>query len=987
MKRIRWGIPLIVALWVGACGLPESPTGGAGGVTFDLIWQEEGQNSLILDSQLFAFSPNSFHPQSLPAAVVGLRATITGSDMDQVTQTFSGLYPEGGTIVIRGVPAGDNRTLVLDGLNAGGAIVYQGTINGFTVVAEQANDIGQIVMRPYGEGIVAAPSNLQVQAVSSSQLALSWVDNANNETGFYLERKTSVGSAYSQVGSVGRDVTAYQDESLSCGMLYFYRVFAYGAVENSGYSNEVSIFLPCVDTVITLAPPSATQSPAPLFGFSCTFASCSFECDLDGGGYAICDSPHGYTGIADGQHVFSVRAVDISGRVDSSPATYSWKVDRVPPETSITQSPSSPSNSTVAFGFDCDEGNCSYECNIDSGNFSACTLPAVYRFENGVHAFSVRATDQAGNVDPTPADYSWLVIGRPNGPPGEEVPPEPIGFWQKTRSKTVPSGRYYHTAVWTGTEMIVWGGYDGSYMLDTGGRYDSSTDAWTPTGIDLNTPWGREYHTAVWDSTDGVMIVWGGYNGSSYFDDGGRYNPATDSWIPTKNASTIPYGRQDTSAVWTGSEMIIWGGYNGSYLNDGGRYDPATDTWTATVIDGNTPSGRQYQTAVWTGSEMIVWGGYNGSYLNDGGRYDPAADTWTATAIDGNTPSPRDYHTAVWDRNDGVMIVWGGTYYDGMYYYYYNGGGRYDPSGDSWATVSTDGPLGRSNHTAIWTGTEMIVWGGYSTDMMGLNPNYYNDGGRYTPFTDAWTATLADGSQPSIRSYQTAVWDSTNGWMIVWGGWDGSTYLNDGGRYDPSGDLWTPTAIDVNTPSPREYHTAVWTGADMIVWGGNDGSYTNTGGRYNPSSDTWIAATAIDGYTPSGREYHNAVWTGTEMLVWGGYDGTYANTGSGYDPSQDSWRTIAFVPLAREYHSAVWTGTEMIVWGGIDQSYSYLDTGGRYNPANDSWTPTGTGANVPSSRAYHTAVWTGTEMIVWGGYNFNGESTYYFNDGGRYDWR
>ena len=51
---------------------------------------------------------------------------------------------------------------------------------------------------------------------------------------------------------------------------------------------------------------------------------------------------------------------------------------------------------------------------------------------------------------------------------------------------------------------------------------------------------------------------------------------------------------------------------DGSYLNTGGRYNPSTDSWTATSTTG-APAARTYHTAVWTGSEMIVWGGADGS--------------------------------------------------------------------------------------------------------------------------------------------------------------------------------------------------------------------------------------------------------------------------------------------------------------------------------------------------------------------------------------
>ena len=98
------------------------------------------------------------------------------------------------------------------------------------------------------------------------------------------------------------------------------------------------------------------------------------------------------------------------------------------------------------------------------------------------------------------------------------------------------------------------------------------------------------------------------------------------------STTNAPSGRDLHTAVWTGSEMIVWGGYPLDYSNTGGRYNPGTDSWTATNTTG-APDGRFYHTAVWTGSEMIVWGGWNGTnYFNTGGRYNPITDSWTATS-------------------------------------------------------------------------------------------------------------------------------------------------------------------------------------------------------------------------------------------------------------------------------------------------------------------------------------------------------------------
>src|SRR2546423_3496556 len=84
-----------------------------------------------------------------------------------------------------------------------------------------------------------------------------------------------------------------------------------------------------------------------------------------------------------------------------------------------------------------------------------------------------------------------------------------------------------------------------------------------------------------------------------------------DNWTATSTVNA-PSERRFHTAVWTGSEMIVWGGSNLSgFLNTGGRYSPATDSWVATST-ADTPAARETATAGWTRSEMIVWGGCNG---------------------------------------------------------------------------------------------------------------------------------------------------------------------------------------------------------------------------------------------------------------------------------------------------------------------------------------------------------------------------------------
>src|SRR5262249_44901694 len=142
------------------------------------------------------------------------------------------------------------------------------------------------------------------------------------------------------------------------------------------------------------------------------------------------------------------------------------------------------------------------------------------------------------------------------------------------------------------------------------------------------------------------------------------YNLLTSSWTTTDTTSA-PAGRQLHTAVWTGSEMIVWGGTDVNHnVRTGGRYDPGEDTWTATTtIDA--PTARSYHTAVWTGTEVIIWGGLDATgFANTGGRYCGHTPTPTPTpsptptliVTNTNDSGPGSLRQALVDANDGDVI-------------------------------------------------------------------------------------------------------------------------------------------------------------------------------------------------------------------------------------------------------------------------------------------------------------------------------------------
>jgi N-acetylneuraminic acid mutarotase len=329
---------------------------------------------------------------------------------------------------------------------------------------------------------------------------------------------------------------------------------------------------------------------------------------------------------------------------------------------------------------------------------------------------------------------------------------------------------------------------------------------------------GRIYHSAIW--TYAEMIVWGGGSEHQFYNDGGIYDPVKDQWRSVSEANA-PSGRWAHAAVWTGNEMIVWGG-RGSFApshnkNDGGLYNPTTDTWRPMNTAG-APAPRSQMAAVWTGEELIVWGGWadGGDCLATGASYNPRTDTWTPLPLE-NAPEARMEPAFVWTGRE--LVIWGGLLQGGIRSS--GTGARYDPDRKIWKPLPAEGaPVSSRGMHAVWTGTEMIVWGG---------------------------AHLEGESPINIG-------------------------LNTGGRYNPTTDSWQPTAVNT-APEGRLYYASAWTGDEMIVWSGGDQKRgnTSTGARYNPISNEWIA-TANNG-APAARGICTAVWTGEGMLIYGGSTG------------------------------------------------------------------------------------------------------------------
>lgn len=384
---------------------------------------------------------------------------------------------------------------------------------------------------------------------------------------------------------------------------------------------------------------------------------------------------------------------------------------------------------------------------------------------DGVWFVCVLARDAAGNTSNAANNNLTFTVA--------------TGTWTATTSTAAPSTRNGHTAVWdsVNSRMIIWGGHDGTVEVNTGGEYTPAptTGSWTSTDTGTNLPDARKEHSAVWTGTQ--MIIWGGFNATNdELNTGSKYTPgAGPTYWADVTTTGAPGERRRQTAVWdsTSSKMMVWGGSDGGAMkNDGGLYAPGADSWTATdVADPDLPGAREEHSAVWTGTYMIVWGGTNGATLNTGGRFDPAGpDYWLPVTTTG-APVARKNHTAIWTGSR--MVIFGG--HDGTVYR--TDGGIYNPGANSWTAInSTDSATARSQHIGIWdsVASRMIVWGGTNGSALG-------SGAALDPSANIWTVPVMQTTgAPAARYGATAVLGGSE--VIIWGGSDGSV-LQTGAKY------------------------------------------------------------------------------------------------------------------------------------------------------------------------------------------------------------
>lgn len=450
---------------------------------------------------------------------------------------------------------------------------------------------------------------------------------------------------------------------------------------------------------VDLTPPETTIVSAPsgyvaaatatvTFGGSDNYGVASFECRMDGGSWAACTSPHALSGLSAGTRLFEVRAIDAAGHADPTPATATWTVDLVAPDTSLTSGPTggvSGSSTLFAFSGTDNYGVASFECRLDAGAWAACTSPhLVLDVAEGAHTFEVRAVDVANVADATPAAVAWTAGASTvdtlihSGPDGSEQTAAAVftfgcdgaqcvywcrldgGAWERCISPKT------YTALAVGDHT-----FDVRAVDDTA-TADPTPAQWAWTALGVAVEWidlsaGHLYTCGI--RTDGTLWCWG-YNEFGQLGDG----TAVDKSNPTQVGISMDWenvsaGGWHTCGVRTGGTLWCWGWNLYGQLGDGTTADKWSPTQVGTSSSWQSVStGSRHTCGVSTDGKAWCWGNNESAQLGNGWRWGADTTEYTSTpeqvgsSADWRSISTGDGHTCG-IRSDGTAWCWGGNNY------------------------------------------------------------------------------------------------------------------------------------------------------------------------------------------------------------------------------------------------------------------------------------------------------------------------------------
>lgn len=242
------GVATIASVGDGPLGVALTPDGS------QLYVANLNDNQVVVidtsDESIDATINVGVGPWGVAMADDGAYVFVTNSLDDTVSviatssQSVSGTYSVGDQPTGVAAPINGRFAYVV---NQTGNSVTKITTGGATSTLGSSEFNGAFSLGAFvGDNPPEAPTLLVTSTASDSTVELSWTDNSSNEDGFKIERRQEGQAAYTQIATVGEDVTSYTDSGLNNDIVYFYRVRAYNEAANSDYTvNDTDDFSWC----------------------------------------------------------------------------------------------------------------------------------------------------------------------------------------------------------------------------------------------------------------------------------------------------------------------------------------------------------------------------------------------------------------------------------------------------------------------------------------------------------------------------------------------------------------------------------------------------------------------------------------------------------------------------------------------------------------------------------------------------------------------
>lgn len=390
---------------------------------------------------------------------------------------------------------------------------------------------------------------------------------------------------------------------------------------------------------------------------------------------------------------------------------------------------------------------------------------------------------------PSQSKPERVVVGNLRAPPASVVPggvPElGSGTWEAMADGPL-APRPNPIAAWTGREIILWGGLTGAYgspLYGDGGALDPLTGTWRTLPAAPISP--RADALGVWTGTE--LVIWGGFDrmpaaGDSHqAADGAFYDPTTDSW--RRLAPSPLSARADSGGVWDGREVLVFGGLGvvGAPnpplgLTDNAAYDPAHNRWRSlaalpAVAGHNHDQAPQ---AVWVGDRALTWWPWTGTGVSAGHpagsgvdlySFDPRTNRWTH--LSSQPDEPLGVSGPIWTGTEVLIPATAPYVGEASTPPPMNvRGERYDPRTNTWHLMA-QGPLDSAGETlpTVWTGSALVRLspiGANSGAGPGVQPV---TGEAWDPQVDAWAKLPSEAG--AFTTMPTAIWTTTAGLVLT----------------------------------------------------------------------------------------------------------------------------------------------------------------------------------------------------------------------------